>query len=86
VKDLVRSTPPDYEAVAVGLCVEQHDQLGYCLVIADIEFTQEGGYIGRIHKNLESDDQNPPGREWTPESKPLELKNIEKMKAREDPI
>jgi len=39
--------------------VEQHDQLGRGLVIADTEFTQEGGNIWwRIHKDLIRDDRN----------------------------
>jgi len=38
--------------------VEQHDQFGHCLVIfiAEVEFTEKGGYIDwRIHKSLERD-------------------------------
>jgi hypothetical protein len=39
--------------------VEQHDQLGRGLVIADTEFTQERGNIWwRIHKDLIRDDRN----------------------------
>jgi hypothetical protein len=37
--------------------VEQHDQLGDCLVIADIEFTRKSGYRSwRIHNSLAGDD------------------------------
>ena len=58
--------------------VERNDQLGYCLVIADIEFTQEGRYIyWRIHKNLERDDRNHRGVNGHPIRDHSKLGNIE---------
>src|SRR5580704_11912414 len=66
--------------------VEQHDQLGHCLVIADIESTRESGYIlWRIHNSLVGEDRNCRSVNGHRTSRSLELgKYRKKIKGRED--
>src|SRR6202521_1896001 len=66
--------------------VEQHDHLGHCFVVADIESTRESGYISwRIHNSLVGDDGNHRGENGHRASRSLELgKYRKKIKGRED--